>query len=246
MIANLRPYLVPCLFFNWILVHPVFSQQLPDSTFYRQSLITLQEIDPANSGPDARIYTGAQYIRNGLRAKGFPYFQSEDTQKGSVYYSDAFYPNVEMQYDLAMDAVIINDYSGTAKIRLVDEKTSQFSILGHHFLYMKEDASFCPPMTTGFFELLYNGGISLYGRYEKQLVFPSNLEDQPAYHESDFYFLKIKNVFYRVSSKSSLLGLLKDKKDLLKKFIRQNGINFKALLKEDLVKTVTYYDQIKD
>jgi hypothetical protein len=246
MIAKLRLSCIYCLFLKWILISPVFSQQLPDSAFYRLSLDSFRENYKAESGPNARIYTGAEYIRNGQRAKGSAFFQSDDPLTGSVYYHDALYTNVEMQYDLVIDGVIISDFSGGSKIKLTNEKLSYFSILDHHFLYFAPGRSASSSMKTGFYEILYEGSVSLYGRYEKQLIFPSNHEDELKYDELDFYFLKINDVFYKVDSKGSLLDLLKDKKDLLKKYIRENKLSFKSDLREPLVKSITYYAQLKN
>jgi hypothetical protein len=49
-----------------------------------------------------------------------------------------------------------------------------------------------------------------------------------------------------VESRGALLDLLKDKKDLLKKYIRINKLDFNRDWEGSLVKTAAYYAQIKN
>jgi hypothetical protein len=197
-------------------------------------------------GQNSRLYTGAQYLRNNQRAKGTAFFGSDTFLPGSVYYNGALYRNIPLLYDLVSDEVIINDYANSNTLQLVKEKVRYFSVGGHYFVFIIPERSFTSFMKTGFYELLYNGSVGLFAKHEKKLVFPYGSEDQPQYVRSDFYYLKLNNVFYEVATKRSLLDLLQDKKDQLKKYIRDNRLSFNRRFEEALLKTTQYYAQLKN
>ena len=61
---------------------------------------------------------------------------------------------------------------------------------------------------------------------EKRLVVGSGSEETK-YIQHDSYFIRLNNAYYEVGGKSDLLDVLKDQKDVLKKYIRTNKLNFK-------------------
>ncbi|MES1221553.1 MAG: hypothetical protein ABUT20_38995, partial [Bacteroidota bacterium] len=91
---------------------------------------------------------------------------------------------------------------------------------------------------------LVDGKISVYARREKQLKVSSSADEDAKYLEYNFYFIRKNDRFYKVDDKSSLLNLLIDKKDQLKKFIKANKLNFRKRLEEAIVKTTNYYIQL--
>jgi hypothetical protein len=194
------------------------------------------------SGPDIPLYTGQEYIPNGRRTKGFPFFQSNDPLPGSLDYNDAFYHNLDIQYDLVLDGVVISNFTGDGRIELVRDKLRHFSLGGYFFVYLSPSQS---PIKAGYYAQLYKGGVSAFGRYEKRLVYPSNLEDQPRYDDYHYYYVEKGGSYYEVGSKGALLDLFRDKKDQLKKYIRGNRINFSRDWEAALVKIAAYYDELK-
>ena len=49
----------------------------------------------------------------------------------------------------------------------------------------------------------------------------------------------------QLTVKNALLGLLKDKEDVLKKYIRTHKLNFKKHLESSLVLTTIYYSSLR-
>jgi hypothetical protein len=246
MTAIERPYTVYLLLLTCLAFSSASAQPLSDSAFYKQSHDALVENQKNATGPNSRLYIGAEYIRNGRKAKGSAFYQSDDPLKGTIYYNDALYPNISLQYDLVLDALVINDYAGGGNIQLVKEKLGFFSIPGHYFVFIAPDRSSSSFMKPGYYEQLYKDGIGVYARHEKRLVMPSNLEDQPRYEADNFYFVRTGDDYHKVESRGALLDLLKDKKDLLKKYIRTNKLDFGRDWEGSLVKTAAYYAQIKN
>ena len=113
-----------------------FGQQatVSDSAFYASSIHQLYHIYFNQIGQSAELYNGAEYIRNGQKANGFPFFESNDLLPGSVSCQGVIYQDVQLQYDLVLDELVTNNYAHNALIRIPREKLDSFSISGHHFL----------------------------------------------------------------------------------------------------------------
>ncbi len=214
---------------------------LPDSIFEKQVTVNLIDIYKKEIGQNLRLYNGREYVRNGQKAKGYPFFESDNPVLGSVYYDGKLYTGLELLYDLAYDEVIINNYSNSAEIALITEKLSYFSVLTHVFVRIIPAKENDPLMKPGYYERLLDGKISVFARREKKLEASLKAEDEAKYVQYNDYFLQMHDTFYRITGESSLLDLLKDKRDLLKKYIRANKINFRKNPEDAIVKTAGYY-----
>jgi hypothetical protein len=58
------------------------------------------------------------------------------------------------------------------------------------------------------------------------------------------YYLRKNNIYYNISSKGTMLDVLKDKKKQLQQYIRSAQINFRKDPEEAMVKIASYYDQL--
>ncbi|HLZ85775.1 MAG TPA: hypothetical protein VKQ52_00990 [Puia sp.] len=203
----------------------------------------------AQDGPDqdSRLYNGYEYIRNGTHAQGFPFFGIDSLQPGTLVYDGILHRDIAMEYDLVLDKLVIPDYTGKALISLISEKVDRFTIGPHAFRYFPAQPTTSSLPKQGFYEeLLGRDSVALLARREKKLVFPSSQDEQAKYEQSNSHFLLIGNRSARVADESSLLDMLKDKKDMLKKYIRDNHIRFKKDLENALIATTSYYLKLRN
>jgi hypothetical protein len=78
---------------------PVRAQQFADSS--RISAVSgLQKIYLTEIADNAGIYHGREYIRNGQKAIGFPYYYSDDMLTGSVSYQGTVWRPTVLQIDI--------------------------------------------------------------------------------------------------------------------------------------------------
>jgi hypothetical protein len=220
-----------------------YAQQAPDSVLYKESLANIHQVYLKQIGDNAQIYHGREFIRNGQKANGFPFFESDNILVGSVFYQGMIYLNKNVYYNIVSDELITNNYLNNAFIVLAPEKIDSFVILQHVFVPLISDKS-NHLEKDGYYDQLYAGEPGLYAKREKRLVVGSGSEETK-YIQHDDYFIKLKNVFYAVDGKSELLDILKDQEDVLKKYIRTNKLNFKKDLESSLVLTTIYYSQLK-
>ena len=240
-----------CLFLMGLslLVSPLSAQHLlSDSAFYQAATSRHLENYQINMGPDNRLYNGPEYLRRGQGVRGYPFFLSDSLLPGNLRYQDATFSHIGLLYDLVSDDLIINDYTHNAYIKLIKEKLTGFSIRQHNFLWLPSEKSTAPVIKTGFYEQLlgsYEAPVSLYCKHEKKVAIPANAEEQPKYIQSDIYFLKLNQDFYPIENLRSLLLIVKDKKDSLKKYIGENHLDFRHDFEQSLIKTIGYYAQIR-
>jgi hypothetical protein len=220
-----------------------YAQQPSDSVLYNESMANIHQVYLREIGDNAQIYHGREFIRNGQKANGFPFFVSDNLLVGSVSYQGTIYPNQNIYYNIVSDELITNNYPHNAFVVLSAEKVDSF-VIQHHVFVPLSSNKFNHLEKDGYYDQLYAGEPGVYARREKRLVVGSGNEETK-YVQHDDYFIKIKNVFYAVDRKSELLDILKDQEDVLKKYIRTNKINFKKDLESSLVLTTIYYSQLK-
>jgi hypothetical protein len=191
------------------------------------------------------LYTGREYIQYGNGIKGHPYFQQDSFQTGAVLYDGISYPGIPLKYDVYQDVLIVRDYDKSSLIELLTEKISWFQISSHRFVYL------LPPkeirnITSGFYELLLSHPLcSIYARRTKQVPVASKSEEQQQFTEKSVYYIMINDVYFAISDKESLLRVFKDKKDALKKYIKENNLNFRRGLEKAIINTTTHYHTLK-
>jgi hypothetical protein len=236
-----------CLFLLLYLpTPPAQGQPSRDSSSYDPSNARLGQDIQARLGDDSKLYNGYEYIRNGTPAKGFPFFDSDSLLPGSLSYDGILYRNILLEYDLVQDQLVTYDYTGKALISLITGKIDRFSIGPHYFRYFVADKIASNLPKTGFYEVLYaSGSVTLLERREKKLVFPTNRDDPARYDQEILYFLQVGDRFYRIDGKNDLLDALNDKKDALKKYIRENKIRFSKQMEKALIQITGYYLQIR-
>jgi hypothetical protein len=229
--------------FQFLFIPKTRAQQSSDSILYTSAVSALQQVYFNEIGDNAQIYHGVEYIRNGQKVNGFPYYGSDSLYTGSISYQGSIYANIKLTYNLMSDEVIIRNYPHSAFIVLSAEKVDSFTIDSRSFLPLKSRNSTGLP-GDGYYEQLLNGDPGLYLKMEKRLLSGSGSEE-PKIVQNNTYLIKLKNVYYPVDGKKALLEIFKDQQDALKKYIRANKFNFKKELESALIQITGYYSQLK-
>src|SRR5450755_77259 len=122
------------LLFSVFYLTRTYGQQSSDSVLYKESISKIHQVYLKEIGDNAQIYHGSEFIRNGQKANGFPFYESDGMIAGSVFYQGTFYSNQNIQYSLVSDELITNNYAHNALIVLAAEKVDSFIILNHVFV----------------------------------------------------------------------------------------------------------------
>jgi hypothetical protein len=198
--------------------------------------------------PETGLYDGSEYTYKTYYPlqinEGHPFFQYENFDTGAIFYNNTLYKKVPLLYDIIKNEVLINDPSRIYIIRLNNERIGWFTIWGHIFVRLIFDTAANPQMHTGFYDLLYNGKISLYKKDLK--ILKENSASTQGINkyvaETNEYFIKKDNRFYQVTNKKSLLVILNDKKNEIVQFIKKDNLNLRKNKNNALIKIVAYYN----
>ena len=188
----------------------------------------------------SHLYNGSAYTEYISQNDENPYFIDEWIE-GSVEYDEEFHDNVPLLYDISLDRIVVDNPYSIKKVMLVFEKVAAFTIQDHHFVMLKNT-----PLQVGYYELAYDGPSKVYVRHRKTLQ--SKAVDYSVvnlFEERKLYYIYKNGTFYSVRGKRSVLKLLEDKKKELKKFIRDNKLQFGNDKARDISRLVQYYDQLK-
>jgi len=229
--------------FQFSCLCPVRAQESSDSLLHQEAISGIHRIYLSEIGDNAQIYHGTEYIRNGQKALGFPYYESDSMLTGSVNYLGTEYLDMNLFYNLVTDEIIIPNFLHNAFIVLPPGKLYSFTLGTHRFIQINGQQIAGLPLD-GFYEQLVQGEPGLYARREKRLVSGTG-SDESKYIQYNTYYLRKSGLYYVVDDKKKLLDLLKDQNDLLKKYIRANKLKFKKDLESSLVLTTIYYSRLK-
>ncbi len=195
-------------------------------------------------GQGNRFYNGTEYLGYVMRPKGHPFFESNRMQFAEVSHEGVEYID-SIQYDLIDDALIVKSYDGAYAFRMVNEKVRSFKLRDHLFVRLGASTDSTDEMPPGFYEQLYNGKSAVFVRHKKQLNTTTNQSEVfSEYVQYDTYFVRKENEYFRVYTNKTLLDAFKEKKSELRRFLREQRLDFKQDPSNTTRKAAEFFDQI--
>ncbi len=241
------------LFFIFIAIgNNCTSQDYEDSLSDKSGIENAINLYHRFLSPEPGLYNGPEYAYNQyypfIINEGDPFFLSKIFNDGSVYYDGVLYKNVSLNFDIIKNEILINDPAHTHIIKLNTERIEWFTILDHTFVRLSADSSNNVLNKNRFYEILYKSNTSLYKSEVKTIKenTASALGLNRYVQESDDYFIKKDNQFFKVKNKKTALLALKDRKKDILQFMHRNKLKIKKDKDNDLRKIVAYYDEIKN
>ena len=214
------------------------NQSQPDS------FITAKAYFQNETGEDAHLYTGKEFINYSVNIKGHPFFETDQMQNGDIFYDGTLYENILMLYDIAAQEVIINRYKQDERIRLLNEKIKYFTFDGHRFENIFSVEGKDENITNTFFDIMYNGKAGILVKRIKRIKNGIKAEDPTSFVEEDELYVRNGKNLYAIDGRNSTLQAFSDKKDPIKTFIRKNKLKFKKNIEKDLIMTAEYYSTL--
>lgn len=196
-----------------------------------------------------KIYSGAirnqSQLYNGTDFKVYqslkdehPFLFSDDWITGTVQYDGNIYEDVPIQYDIQNDEVIIEYYNGIRSIRLIKPKVQYFTLERDKFVMLTD-----PQLSTGFYQVLYDGQTKVYARHSKTLQETiSGREIQHSFTERTKYYVFSKGSYHLITGKGAVLDVFKDKKKELNQFAKKNKLGFRKNKAAYITQLADYYD----
>ena len=189
----------------------------------------------------SRLYNGSEHRDYLSRDEEHPYFGVDDWAYGTLVYDDEVYQNVPMFYDLSRDRVISEHILNGAKIEMVTEKISRFTMSGHTFVRLYKDEG--KIISTGFYDMLYNGPSKVFVQRVKLLQQKVESNDIIArFEERNRIYLYKDGKYYPVKKKKSVMAVFADRKQDLKSFLKKNKIKYRGDRETAIVRLAQFYD----
>jgi hypothetical protein len=223
-----------------------FPQSGEDTTFLRAANENVIQRYQRAIGMQARLYNCSKYLPPEQTLEQHPYFLSEDWIMGNVFYDGEYFQNVPLMYDLSIGQLITEHYSSGHAMQLVEEKLEHFFISGHLFEKIQNDSVCGSLPQTGFYDVLHPGVTKVVAKRQKLLreQIVSTIIER-SFDERNRYFVFRKGVFFPVKSKASVVKLMADKKQQVKKFLKKQNVSFPDNRELVLKKLAEYYDTLK-
>jgi hypothetical protein len=225
---------------------PVAAQSAADdSMLYKKAVYHVISLYHQAIGEQSGLYNGSQYGRYpfSFAGGGYPFFKEDKPGAGSVMYDGILYENVELQYDETQEVLIMQD--SIRRIQLLNQKIEGFTLFNNAFIRIVKDSTAGPLVRTGFYNLLYNGNISLLKREEKIIREDVSTGELLRFIDLNvYYYIQKNSTFYSIKKKSSVLDVFKDRKKDIRQYIRKNKLSYRGNRDNILIKVTAYYDQL--
>ncbi len=235
-----------CFFISFIFYRVQSSAQNKADPFPVAAMENAMAVYHHSFGDQIALYNGKRYIEYPFRfGEGDPYFNIPEPVTGSVFYDGVRYDSVQMRYNEISDELIINYYN--EKIQLLKPRLEWFAIPAGYFIKLKKDSANSELVSSGFYNVLYNGAVRLLKKEIKsiQLKQSINLENLDYIEQHDHYYLQVNGTYHSIKRKKDVLVLFAGKKKEVQQFIRKNGLSFRRDRQNMLMLTTSYYDSLK-
>jgi hypothetical protein len=217
-----------------------FAQSQPDtvpSPLYKSYM--------ASIGAGANLYNGTEYTAVYPLTKGSPFWNDTGFETGIISYNGVVYKDIPIAYDLVSNEVIIKNYQQLT-IKLDAARVDFFLVSNRLFVRAKAEEASKNMLPEDFYELLYNGKVKVFVKRKKQVERSFNVEDPYRFTLYSAYFIYKDSMYHQVTSRNSLLNLLRDKRDAITDYWKQHNLNYRTDAEKTIVETVTYYTKLKE
>lgn len=215
-----------------------------DSSFVNTATSTLQQRYFAERKSESLLYVGSDYADYESIADEHPFLLTDDWIFGDVHYNGNVYRNVPLQFDVHSQKLLTEHPATGQRIELIREHVSAFTLNGHRFISIGDDA-LRNKIPRGFYELLVDGDVKLLTRHAKtfqESTVTGKLEVRV--EENQKYFLQKNDTFVQVKNKSSVMSALAEKKSALAAEAKRRRIKVSRDKQQAMIELVTIYNSL--
>jgi hypothetical protein len=189
----------------------------------------------------ARLYNGFLHLGYSHKIEGTAYYPDNAWHKGSLIYDGIFFADVNMMYDVYKDELIIQHFHRLMMV-LHGEKVKEFTIDIGKFVRVVRDSLRNVPLSTGFYQELYKGKITLLAKRQKLLEERITDVLEQEFIPKNFYYLYRNNTWHTVKSYKDLLGVLKERSKEIRQHLKKNKVKYRKERERALIMAVQYFD----
>lgn len=245
MIKNFNGLLLTlcCAFF----LDAARAQTSKSDTTQQQLTANMEAAFNKTIGIQSHLYKGSAYEVYLRPTRGNAYFNDTTALfNGTVNYDGVTYKDVPLSYDLEQDLLVSRMKDNLYRYKFDSKDVSSFDLTGHHFIRI-QPANATKLIPTGFYDELYNNNkLQLLAKLKKIATKGTRGFGVPVliYTLETSYFLKKDGVYYDVNSRGKFYDVLKDKQKELKKYLKDNNLDYSDSPGRAMVALANYYDTL--
>ena len=190
------------------------------------------------------LYNGRIWRNIFYMVEGDQFLFSREFLPGSLTISGKTFSNIYLKYDIFKDEVLTPaDQGGIVQLNkeMVDSFSLFFQNKSYLFIRLQEDSL---KRSSRYFNVLYKGKTVLYVSYRKKIdKLAVEGKYDKFYQLTRIYFVK-DNIFSQIDNKGDLIRILVEYKGMIKKYIKNNGLDVSKKEPESFVPVIRYYDSI--
>lgn len=245
-LSGLSGILLTCTIFLTVNLEISAQQPSSDNVFYKNAVNNAISRYHQSSGDQSGLYNGSQYGGyNFLFKEGHPYFKTDQFVLGSIFYDGVLYDSVMLLYDEIMEVVVMQNV--VIRVQLITDKITAFDINNNSFIRIVKDSNSSVLIATGFYNLLYEGNITLLKKEVKTIREQiSNTDGLQRFVDSKIhYYIKKADKYFVIKRKKDLMALFSSHKKQVQQFIKENHLSYRKDRDNTLIKVTAYYDGLK-
>jgi hypothetical protein len=191
------------------------------------------------------LYNGRAWRNLYYKIRGDQFLFSTEFLTGSVTVEGKIFNNLPLKYDIFNDELLtITDHSIILQLNkeMIDLFTVKYQDRVFNFRKLNEDSL---SLVSGFVNVLYEGGTSLYVKYRKEILLLAVENKYDMFNQVNRIFVEKNGRIFRVDSKAELLKLLEDQKRLIRSFIRSSKLRISRRNPDSFKPVIEYYDKLQ-
>lgn len=242
---------VRCLLIIRLLVFFTFPASLfaqksqPGLPSGHDSLFTISD---SFYGANDELINGCIYTRPEYRIQGHPYFNSQEWQPGIFFIKGKVFPGLQVKYDLRSDEAILNILAENGNEILLNVNKNQVdSFLIGNSLFINSGCFLADTSSSAFYEEIVGGEYLICKKFEKRFIdmYTSSSPYGKFSVEKTTLFLLKNKALVNINQKKFFLALFeKGSRAKIKRFMKENKINYRSASPEQMGKLMDYCSQL--
>ncbi|WP_442796368.1 hypothetical protein [Pelobium manganitolerans] len=232
--------------FLLIFSFPSQSQTISDSSFVAAVKKHIVNNYVSQLGSEAPIYNGKRYLPDRrLDGNGHAFFIDTEYTKGSVVYNGYLFKDVDLQYDLVHDQLVLLNFDKFSGIILKQTYVDSFNLRGHTFVNIRPTNTKRQAIQAGYFELLYSGKTNLLAKRTKTIVETTNqYEVKRLVEQQEFYYVHKNDNYIPIRNKKDLLNLFSSKRTAKEsqRYLKSQHLNFRKDKEKAMIALLQWHD----
>jgi hypothetical protein len=191
------------------------------------------------------LYNGRTWRNLYYKVRGDQFLYTTEFLPGSVTMEGKEFNNIPVKYDIYNDELLtITDHGIILQLNkeMVDFFTMNYQ--NQILKFKKLDADSLNSLS-GYVNVLYDGGTSLYIKFRKEILLLAVENKYDMFNQINRIFVKKDGRIFKVDNKRELLKILEDQKQLVRSFIRTNKTRISRKNPGSFKPVIEYYDRLQ-